>query len=63
MSGATDSPRYNEIGHEYSRIGQDIESEAWDQRHGELRHGEAHDVGLRLIVNVPQPSGLAHGRR
>jgi SAM-dependent methyltransferase len=31
----------------------DLESGAWDARHGHLRKLDAHDVGLRLLVSTP----------
>jgi hypothetical protein len=33
-----------------AQLGRDLESGAWDARHGELRALEAYDAGLRLIV-------------
>jgi hypothetical protein len=33
----------------------DLESGAWDKRHGHLRHQDTLDVGLRLILNKPMP--------
>lgn len=34
-------------------VERDLQSGAWDRRHGHLRELEAFDVGLRLIVNTP----------
>lgn len=34
-------------------VRRDLESGAWDRRHGHLRALSAYDVGLRLIVNTP----------
>jgi hypothetical protein len=34
----------------------DLESGAWDERHGYLRSLKSLDVGLRLIINRPEPS-------
>ncbi|MGB9184935.1 MAG: class I SAM-dependent methyltransferase [Solirubrobacteraceae bacterium] len=36
-----------------SSVQADLQSGAWDQRHGHLRDQQALDVGLRLIVNLP----------
>lgn len=36
-----------------SQVGRDLETGAWDQRHGALRRLTELDVGLRLIVNRP----------
>jgi hypothetical protein len=33
----------------------DLESGAWDKRHGHLGHQDTLDVGLRLILNKPMP--------
>jgi SAM-dependent methyltransferase len=38
-------------------VRRDLESGAWDQRHGHLRQRERLDVGLRLIINTPAPLG------
>jgi SAM-dependent methyltransferase len=37
-------------------VRRDLDSGAWDGRHGRLRALEAHDVGLRLIVAEPDAS-------
>jgi SAM-dependent methyltransferase len=34
-------------------VGRDLQSGAWDRRHGHLRCRDKFDVGLRLIVNRP----------
>ncbi len=34
-------------------VRRDLESGAWDRRHGHLRHLGAFDAGLRLITNTP----------
>ena len=34
-------------------VGRDLASGAWDRRHGELRHANSFDAGLRLIVSRP----------
>lgn len=34
-------------------VRRDLDSGAWDQRHGHLRELAAFDAGLRLVVNVP----------
>ena len=31
----------------------DLESGAWDARHGHLRKLDTYDVGLRLVVSTP----------
>jgi hypothetical protein len=36
-------------------VRRDLESGAWDKRHGHLRHQDTLDVGLRLILNKPMP--------
>ena len=36
-----------------TRLAADLESGAWDERHGELRRLEAYDAGLRLIIATP----------
>ncbi|HZU39992.1 MAG TPA: methyltransferase domain-containing protein [Solirubrobacteraceae bacterium] len=36
-----------------SEVGRDLESGAWDERHGHLRALGAFDAGLRLLVNHP----------
>jgi SAM-dependent methyltransferase len=33
-----------------AQLGRDLESGAWDERHGELRELDAYDAGLRMIV-------------
>jgi hypothetical protein len=33
-------------------VGRDLESGAWDERHGHLRELDAFDAGLRLIVST-----------
>ena len=33
-----------------TRLGDDLESGAWDARHGDLRRLDAYDAGLRLVV-------------
>jgi SAM-dependent methyltransferase len=33
-----------------TRVGDDLESGAWDARHGDLRRLDAYDAGLRLVV-------------
>ena len=35
-------------------VKRDLESGAWDARHGHLRQLEALDVGLRLVVGQPR---------
>jgi SAM-dependent methyltransferase len=42
-------------------VGADLESGAWDERHGHLRTLEAYDVGMRLIVS-PTKSGTPAAR-
>jgi SAM-dependent methyltransferase len=39
-----------------SEVRNDLESGAWDERHGYLRSLKSLDVGLRLIINRPEPS-------
>lgn len=34
-------------------LGRDLASGAWDRRHGHLRALEAHDAGMRLLINFP----------
>lgn len=34
-------------------VERDLDSGAWDRRHGWLRQLRAFDVGLRLLVNTP----------
>jgi hypothetical protein len=34
-------------------VRRDLESGAWDRRHGQLRQISAFDAGLRLIINTP----------
>jgi len=36
-----------------SALASDLESGAWDRRHGRLRALDAYDAGLRLIVSMP----------
>lgn len=38
-----------------SSVRADLESGAWDERHGYLRHEQTLDVGLRLVINRPTP--------
>lgn len=38
-----------------SSVRHDLESGAWDERHGHLRGRQSFDAGLRLIVNTPAP--------
>jgi SAM-dependent methyltransferase len=35
-------------------VRRDLDSGAWDQRHGHLRRRDSFDAGLRLIVNTPR---------
>jgi SAM-dependent methyltransferase len=35
-------------------VARDLDSGAWDERHGHLRALDAHDAGLRLVVATPQ---------
>ncbi len=39
-----------------SAVERDLNSGAWDQRHGQLRELDALDVGLRLIVSTSSPA-------
>ncbi|MGI8713952.1 MAG: class I SAM-dependent methyltransferase, partial [Solirubrobacteraceae bacterium] len=34
-------------------VTRDLDSGAWDERHGQLRERESFDAGLRLVVNRP----------
>ena len=36
-------------------VQRDLESGAWDERHGHLRRLQSFDAGLRLITNTPAP--------
>jgi SAM-dependent methyltransferase len=36
-----------------AEVERDLESGEWDRRHGHLRHADAYDAGLRLVVNTP----------
>jgi SAM-dependent methyltransferase len=40
-----------------SSLRRDLEDGSWDERHGELREVEEHDVGLRLVVARRQVAG------
>jgi SAM-dependent methyltransferase len=44
-----------------SSVQADLESGAWDDRHGHLRDQQALDVGLRLIINRPGRQGPGRG--
>ena len=39
-----------------ARLGADLESGAWDARHGDLRRLNAYDAGLRLVVSPGDPT-------
>lgn len=41
------------VDHGLRRLSEDLDTGAWDDRHGHLRHAPAHDVGLRLVVHDP----------
>jgi SAM-dependent methyltransferase len=36
-----------------SAVGSDLQSGAWDARHGHLRGLDSYDAGLRLLINTP----------
>jgi SAM-dependent methyltransferase len=42
-------------------VARDLDSGAWDERHGDLRALDAHDVGLRLVVATPRARPGAAG--
>jgi SAM-dependent methyltransferase len=43
-------------------VRRDLESGAWDRRHGHLRQLGAFDAGLRLLINTPANASLANTR-
>jgi hypothetical protein len=40
-------------------VGRDLESGAWDRRHGHLRDMRAFDAGFRLVTNTPSTGSPA----
>jgi SAM-dependent methyltransferase len=44
-----------------STLERDLQSGAWDRRHGHLRQLDSYDAGLRLIVNTPSPQDAWRG--
>lgn len=49
------------VGRVVDALSADLRHGTWDQRHGHLRHLEALDAGLRLVVNYPRSVPPQHG--